>query len=115
MTGSRTLAALVTAGTFLSACASSPPPRNYEVRVTSNQEAVRGCQSVGMVSASTLNFSNDAAGSVSRKLQAKAAALSANVVLLASMTTTSGQPGETQGLGEAYRCPEPTTSGAEPK
>jgi hypothetical protein len=85
------------------------------VRVTSNPEAVRGCESIGMVSASTLNFSNDAAGSVSRKLQAKAAELGANVVLLSSMTTTSGQPGETQGLGEAYRCPEAPKPTPQPK
>jgi hypothetical protein len=81
-------------------------PAGEQVRVTSNPEAVRGCNLVGPVQGGD-GMNGGMAGqraaeeNANRELRNRAAEMGANVVLLT--TSTTGFSGATQ-RGEAYSC-----------
>lgn len=89
---------LVLLAGMLPACVSTTP-RGAEVRVTGNPDAVKGCEFLGNVKA-TSTFHGAAGGLASsnteKTLQNKTAALGGNVVFVVSSGVHAS--------GEAYRC-----------
>lgn len=73
---------------------------SFQVRVTSNAEAVKGCKSLGVIHAKTFAGGT---GAITRKLQEQALGRGANVVLMmGSMTAVTDT--DLEGNGEAYAC-----------
>ena len=79
-----------------------------QVRVTSNNDAVKGCKALGTVHASIDTFFGGGSGTVTKRLQEQAATRGANVVLLMGTFTTvkKDNGSEMMGDGEAYACAE---------
>jgi hypothetical protein len=90
---------------LLLVCAcTSTSPAGEKVRVTSNPEAIKGCELLGPVKGSS-GWGGAATANVSENnsmnaLRDNAAKMGANVVLMVSSGTTRKE-------GEAYKCPEP--------
>lgn len=102
--------AVAVAALLLSACVTTQlKPGADQVRVTTNAETVRGCESLGNIKASDrMNggvFGQDAAEeNTDRRLRNQAVALGGNVVFLDRAST--GIDGSSA-RGEVYRCPSP--------
>lgn len=96
----------------LAACVTTRlTPEAEKVRVTTNQEAVKGCKLVGPVESSD-KMNGGMIGQVAaeenanRRIRNDAAKLGANVVLFVNSTT--GMSGS-RVRGEAYACSEPVS------
>ena len=93
---------------MLAACVTTRlTPEGQQVRVTTNQDAVKGCTLIGNVESSDkmnggMVGQMAAEENANRRLKNDAAKMGANVVLFTNSTT--GMSGS-RVRGEAYRCP----------
>ena len=98
---------------LLTACVTTDlSPEGAKVRITTNAEVVKGCTFVGEVLGRDrmnggMMGQSAAEENANRRIRNRAAEMGANVVLLATSTTTMS--GSTQ-RGEAYRCTETALS-----
>ena len=86
-------------------------PEAELIRVTANPEAVRGCESIGIVKGADRLQGGVLGGGAAeenamRRMKNAAAKLGANTILLMSSRGTMG--GGAANQGEAYKCPPAT-------
>ena len=85
-------------------CTTKLTPEAQAIRLTSNQDAIKGCDPLGQVTGTdNLNSSGKSEENAHRRMQNAAAKLGANVVLIES-AMSRGANGATV-RGEAYKCP----------